>query len=219
MGTMTATRSPNVTRVKNTSLAERMEFQQRSIRERHFFPLGRLLTVHLGVCDEAAYFQAESNRAIGARTRVTGLCLDWGQEHGPEIASAQFDRDCFLLPRGIEVPPRIADPLYRRTMVAGANTAPDFLLNGLLNPKYFKEPPKISQDLADFAAGKIFSRDGKRKFFVLQPVMTLVVLPYGVKALVLLHGRTGRDGTKPAMLIDPINRDGFFVGGLLTFDR
>jgi hypothetical protein len=195
-------------RSRAVNLADVLATQMAAIRDHHYLPLGVVMRIQLGICDEAAYFQEEIRKRLAPITRVQGLILDWDQNTCPQIAEMQTGSSGrtmqFLFPRGVAAPPKISDPRYQKLHIA----APD--------------PPQISQDIDYYASGKIVQRDGTM-YRVLQPIEQICVRPYGVSTFILLWGRTNPwNGTKVAMLYKP-PRNGsmgtaFLTGGLLSFD-
>jgi hypothetical protein len=195
-------RAPAIQKAAPLCLADKLGRHMDAISNRHYFPLGFVLEILLGVSDESAYFQDPVNRHLGPITKVQGLTLHWTQDIYPQIAELSDGRGGrtleFLFPRGVVAPPKIADPRYRRMH---PNDPP---------------PAQIPQDLEHFSSGQIYSRKGIR-FLVLQPVEYIGIRTCGT--LLKLTGRTNpADGTKVAMLYAPAKKLAFLVGGILTFD-
>lgn len=178
---------------RQPSLAEQLDFRRLAMRDKTFIPIGRMITIRLGVDDNAAYFQEQVRTKLVPITQKQGLILDWGKD-GPQMAQCARDRDVYVFPRGIHRPPAIKDP------VIGSFHA-----------------PTIKQDLGHYSSGVVTGRDGTT-FIVLQPVEQVVVLVGGA-GMLIMNGRTHPiDGTKCAMLINPQTWEGHIVQGLLTFD-
>lgn len=185
------------------NLADTLKRHIDGIRNRHYCPLGYLMRMQLGVCDDSAYFQDPVNRHVGSISRVQGLTLDWSQDCYPQIAELQDGKagrtEIFVFPRGVVKPPKMADPRYRRL------SASDPFV------------PQIPQDVDHYASGRIFSREYNDWLRVLQPVEQLAIRV--TSTFVMLNGRTNPwNGTKVAFLYSPKKEIGFLVGGLLTFD-
>lgn len=192
--------APAIERVTKFELDDMIAWQNERISKREFIPLGQLLTIHMGVCDDAAYFQKNVRERITSISRVQGLLLDWGQTVGPQVARLK-DGDTLVFPRGVADFPKIKDPRYQRRSLA--------------DPL----PPEISQDVCEYARGRLEGNDGT-KFVVLGPILTLVIWPYSkVPCLLLMHGWSDNSGRYPDFLFDPWNHKGYFAGGSFQFDR
>jgi hypothetical protein len=194
--------APAVKRVAPLNLADQLGQQATAVRNRHWTPVGHVMRIQLGISDDSAYFQDAVRDKIAPLTKLQGLTLDWNQQCYPylaHMADGHTSRtEVFLFPRGIEYPPKIADPRYRR-----------------LSPT---DPPvpMIRQDVDYYASGQIIGRDGTR-YVVLQPVEQIAIVV--MASMPILRGRTNpANGTKPALLYSPTKKIGFLVGGLLTFD-
>jgi hypothetical protein len=199
---MTATASAPLMRAVSLNLADTLFQQIAAVRNRHWTPVGQVMRIQLGISDDSAYFQEQVREKLAPLTKMQGLTLDWNQNCFPylaHMADGHTSRtEVFLFPRGIEYPPKIADPRYRRM----SPTDPPV--------------PMIRQDMDYYASGQIFGRDGTR-FLVLQPVEQIAVVV--MSSMPILRGRTNvANGTKPAFLYSPAKKMGFLVGGLLTFD-
>lgn len=177
------------------SLAEQLDFRRQVLHDKTYIPIGRMLTIRLGIDDNAAYFSGQAHSKLVPITKKQGLILDWGKD-GPQMAQSVRDRDVYVFPRGVCHPPAIKDP------VIGTWAA-----------------PTITQDLAHYASGMVYGRDGSG-FIVLQPVEQLVLLVGGA-GMLIMNGRTNKldfPATKPALLINPRTWEGHICRGLLTFD-
>jgi hypothetical protein len=195
--------APAIQKAAPLNLADELGRQMTAIRNRHYFPLGYMMRVQLGISDESAYFQEQVRSKLGPLTRIQGLTLDWNQECYPMIAEIRDGvvgrTEQFVFPRGVERPPKISDPRVRR-----------------LSPT---DPlaPMIPQDVDHYASGVIFSRAHNETFRVLQPVEQIAIRVCAT--FLLLRGRTNpANGTKVALLYNPRKNLAFLVGGLLTFD-
>jgi hypothetical protein len=184
------------------NLAEILPPQMEAIRSGRHVPVGQMLWLMLGGCDDSAYFQDPVNAAIAPLTRVQGLSLQWEDGTHPRMVEmGARDSGTFLFPDGIKAPPLISDPRSRR-----------------LSPT---EPmvPKIPQNLDYYASGRIIGRDGM-EYYVLQPVEWIGVrIP---TTLVRLRGETDPfSGTKVALLFSKNKCNGvhwaFLVKGKLRF--
>lgn len=198
---MSAT-APAVMRVPPLNLADAIGQQVTAIRNRHWTPIGHVMRMQLGISDESAYFQDSVRERIAGITKMQGMCFDWNQSCFPYLgmmADGKVNRtEIFVFPRGIEHPPKIADPRYRRM----SPTDPP--------------APMINQDMEYYASGQIFGRDGAR-YLVFQPIEQIAICV--MASMPILRGRTNPgNGTKPAFIYDAKHRQGFIVGGLLTFD-
>ena len=192
--------APSVRRVPKTNLAEVIQMQTESIRNRSYFELGFMMNLFLGVSDDSAYFQEDVNKKIGPITRRQGLQLDWNQNVYPKIAEVSIGgqrSEQFVFPRGVCKPPKIADPRHIR-----------------LNPT---DPPapQIPQDPRHYASGVIYSRH-RDEFLVLQPVLYIGVRTCGT--LIRLVGRANAAGEYPAFLYCPKKEIGYLVKGTLTIE-
>jgi hypothetical protein len=200
---MATAAAPAILKAAPINLADTLQMQTTAIRDRNFFPLGMMMMMMLGVSDESAYFQDPVNKHIGPISKRQGLQLDWNQNVYPLIAELRsaggFRSEQFVFPRGIVLPPRIADPRHVRL----SPTSP--------------AAPLIEQNIDHYASGKIFSREYNDWFRVLQPVEYIGIRV--TATLLRLFGRTNpANGTKVAFLYSPKKQVGFLVGGLLTFD-
>lgn len=185
--------SATAMRPRAATLGEQLDFRRDCLRNKNHVPIGRMITIRLGIDDSAEYFREQVRQKLAPITQKQGLMLDWGV-NGPQIAQAVRDRDVYVFPRGVNHPPKIADPV-----------------DGAVGAR------KITQDLRHFASGKIFGKDGSM-FLVLQPVEQVVVFLAG-SHLTIMNGRTHpMDGTKPVLLINPSTWEGHIAMGLLTFD-
>ncbi len=195
-----------VMRQPAASLADILLQHIGAIRNRTCLPLGRVLRIQLGISDDSAYFQEEIRQKLVPISHLQGMMLDWTQQYSPEIAelkdgTASGRTMQFVFPRGVNVPPRIQDPRFRKLNVNDA------------------DPPTMRQDVEHYASGFILDRSGT-KYYVLQPIEQICVQPYGVPTLLLLYGRTNPwNGTKVAFLFSPKTKTGFLVHGQLGFDR
>ena len=194
--------APAVKRPKPANLAPILQEQIAAIRNRNHVPVGFVLRIQLGACDDSAYFQDPVNAQIAPLTRVQGLAFEWDQTCYPHMVEmGARGSGTFLFPDGVRALPKISDPRTRR-----------------LSPT---DPvaPKIRQDLDYYASGRIIGRDGM-EYYVLQPVEQIAVrIP---TTMVLLKGDTNPfNGTKVAMLFSKKPRNGvhwaFLVHGLLRF--
>lgn len=202
---MSAARSfamPAIQRPRPANLAEILPEQMHAIRERLHVPVGYVLRIQLGACDDSAYFQDPVNAQIAPITRMQGLTIEWDQNCYPHMVEMHGrGSGVFLFPDGVKALPKISDPRSRR-----------------LSPT---DPiaPKIRQDLDYFASGRILGRDGM-EYYVLQPIEQIAVrIP---TSILLLKGDTNPfNGTKVAMLFSKHKRHGvhwaFLVQGLLRF--
>jgi hypothetical protein len=200
--TAMSARAPAVMRVPPLNLADAIGQQNDAIRNHHWTPIGHVMRIQLGISDESAYFQDHVNERISGITRMMGLCLDWNQNCFPflgHMADGKTNRtEVFLFPRGIEHPPKMADPRYRRMSASDPAV------------------PLVRQDPEYYSSGQIFGRDGTR-YLVLQPVEQIAIAV--MASMPVLRGRTNPgNGTKPAFLYSPTKKIGYLVGGLLTFD-
>lgn len=194
--------SAAVMRVPPLNLADAIGQQVTAVRNHHWTPVGHVMRIQLGISDESAYFQESVRERIAPITKMMGLTLDWNQKCFPYLAHMADGKtsrtEVFLFPRGIEHPPKIADPRYRRLLP----TDPPV--------------PMIRQDMDYYSSGQIFGRDGTR-YLVLQPVEQIAIVVFS--SMPILRGKTNpANGTKPAFLYSPAKKMGFLVGGLLTFD-
>lgn len=194
--------APAVMRVPPLNLADQLLQQNEAIRNHHWNPIGHVMRIQFGLSDESAYFQDAVREKIAGVNKMMGLCLDWNQSCFPFLAmmaDGKVNRsEVFLFPRGIEHPPKMADPRFIRASV----DAPAV--------------PLVRQDPEYYSSGQIFGRDGTR-YLVLQPVEQIAVCV--MASMPMLRGRTNpSNGTKPAFLYSPAKKVGYIVGGLLTFD-
>lgn len=194
--------SPAVHRPKLANLADILQRQMQAIRNRAHVPVGFVMRIQLGACDDSAYFQDPVNAQIAPITRVQGLSFEWDQTCYPHMTEMDArGSGSFLFPDGVRELPKITDPRTRR-----------------LSPT---DPvaPKIRQDLEYYASGRVIGRDGT-EYLVLQPIEQIAVrIP---TSLVLLRGETDPfSGTKTAMLFSKKKVNGvhwaFLVHGRLRF--
>jgi hypothetical protein len=194
--------APAITRAAPLNLADALLQQMNAVKNRHWTPVGHVMRIQLGISDDSAYFQEIVREKLAPLTKLQGLTLDWNQNCFPylaHMADGHISRtEVFLFPRGIEYPPKIADPRVRRMSTSDPPA------------------PMIRQDIDYYASGQIFGRDGTR-FLVLQPIEQIAIAV--MSSMPILRGRTNpANGTKPALLYSPARKTGFLVGGLLTFD-
>lgn len=191
-----------VLRPSAVNLADELKIQRAGISRRDFFPIGYMLRLQLGIDAQSAYFESQKlTEKIASISRVQGLALDWNQTNYPLIAELRSPTggrsETFVFPNGVAAPPKIADP--RITRLAASD------------PKV----PMLSQNMEDYASGKIVGRDGTT-FIVLQPIEQIAVRI--ASTIVILRGFPGpRNGTRPALLYSERKREGYIVGGRVDF--
>jgi hypothetical protein len=192
--------APAYQRPRLDNVTEIIQEQTRAIRDRLYVPVGYLMRIQLGGCDDSAYFQDPVNAQIAPLTRIQGLTFEWDQLCYPHVTEMHSrGSGVFLFPDGVRELPKITDPRTRR-----------------LSPT---DPvaPKIRQELDYFASGLLIGRDGT-EFYVLQPVEQLAVRIPTTFAIVNGHADRGK---KVALLFSKKKSHGmhtaFLVHGSLRF--
>lgn len=193
--------APQIERVKQFDLTGIIQYQRDCIRQKKCLPFGRILNIGLGLDSAAAYNTGEAWKNISKLSKVMGLGLEWKQEEAP-VAYWSEDRQSIVLPQGIPNLPTVAAQIYGPRIVR--------------DPKDTRALPRIPQKLSDYASGRLAGRDSSG-FLIIQPVLEIVVLTYGVSTMMKVKGFT-QDNRWPFLLMSPTSPEAYIAGGILGFD-
>ena len=165
------------------SVEDRLTVQRDCVRQGKYMPLGRLVCVVL----EAA---RDANTPPRDITKVYGVRMDW-LSTGPLIG-VSLDFHDLLIATPLPPLPKIPNPAWVPSGNGGAKT------------------PYIEQRWEDFASGRLRGTN----FLLFQPVAQILYRPANIPAFRIIKAETDlADGTKLALLVDPVNGQAHFYGG------
>lgn len=193
--------APQIERVKQFDLTGIIDYQRTCIRTKKCLPFGRILNIGLGLDSNAQYNTGEAWKNVSKLSKVMGLGLEWKQDEAP-VAYWAEDRQSIVLPQGIPCLPTVAAQIYGPRIVRDA--------------KDTRPLPRLPQRLSDYASGRLAGRDNSG-FLILQPVLEIVVLTYGVSTMVKVKGFSA-DNRWPFLLVSPKGPEAYLAGGILGFD-
>lgn len=194
--------APAVTRVQNFDLTGTLQYQRDMIAQRKCLPFGRILNIQLGLDDNAQYCQGEAWQRVSKISKIQGLTLEWKNDEAP-VAYWAEDKQTLLLPNGIQNLPTMVAQIFGPRIVRD-------------NLKDTTELPRIPQRLSDYSSGRIMGRDGSG-FLILQPVLQVIVLAFGVSTMINLKG-SSLHNRWPFLMVSPKNHEAYLAGGRLAFD-
>jgi hypothetical protein len=224
--------SPAMIAKPDFTVAQRIEVQKQTIRDRNYIPVGRLLSVIFeGPRDISGLSQsrpryAHANQASSLSDAMTpfsemqarlfaSISLDFLTYTQAPVFAVSRDRRDLLLPQGLGELPPIPDPRWTPTHAFAACPNSKDGCQGCVAPRI----PQLLTGcpvVGDRVRDRITARDG-RMYGVISPVNQLMLfLLHGQGHFFKIGGYPDSDGSHLTLLIDD-EMHGYLVGGRFQF--